>query len=505
MGFILSSKLEKMKTAFRVGNYEKALMYAEKIKLDDVHTAYDLSMMAEVYNVNSRFKEAKDIYIEMYKRNKSVGTCKEAIKSCIKTKCVKQAVFYIKELASLDADDYERYIYQYQVGRILKQPDEYLIACLKKVREADYIDIWAMELAKLYFKNDMTEECIAECHNIKLWFPDTKYNDKADILIDACKTGKSIAEAAKLMKLVDGKTAGTADEEKKQADIEDESFDDAPDEAACFAGEDSCEEEEAGDYREESEDDYEEEGADYCEEPEDDYEEEGADYREEPEGDYDSDEAYQDEYDENEADDELYEDTYFEDEDGEMYDGEYASEPEYDESDEYDEDDCEMTPEEFLRYKQSKEASPVMQEITADYSSDNEQFSDDEDISEDYEDDEDELRLREEYYRRLAQKEAPADEEADTSRAKAPAMEEISLNDEENEYFFDISGTVQNIMKEEKDEAPVAEKEDIAVTLINDSLTADVLKALLEQEEHGIGDVDFVDESVLKMISEDEK
>lgn len=203
MGLIFSSRLEKMKKAFRAGEYDKALTYAEKIPYENVTTAYDLSMLAEVYIAKNRLKEAKDIYIEMYRRNKSIGTCKDTIRICIKNKSVKQAIHYIKELANLDPDDYERFVFQYQVGRILKQPDDYLIACLRKVREADYIDVWALELAKLYYKNGMKQECMAECRSIKLWFPDTAFSEKADVLVKSCRRDVPVAEVSKLLKKID--------------------------------------------------------------------------------------------------------------------------------------------------------------------------------------------------------------------------------------------------------------------------------------------------------------
>lgn len=194
MGVFDASKLDKMKKAYRAGEFKKAYAYAEKLDPLSIKTVYDLSMLAEVYVKNHKYNAAKEIYIRIFEKNNSINVCKEIIKLCIKTKNVKEAIKYIKELNKIDPEDYERFIYQYKVGKLLDQPDEYLIECLKKVREADYIDKWALELARLYYANGMYDECRTECHNINLWFPESDYALKADALARNIEAGISYAD-----------------------------------------------------------------------------------------------------------------------------------------------------------------------------------------------------------------------------------------------------------------------------------------------------------------------
>ncbi|MGN0164880.1 MAG: tetratricopeptide repeat protein [Lachnospiraceae bacterium] len=380
MGFFTASRLNKMKSSFRDGDLDKAVVFAEKINPSEIRTTYDLSMMADIYMAAGRLGAARRVYGEMYKRNKTIRVCKQLIDLNIKLKNLKQAVFYLKELNAMDSEDYERFIYQYQLGKALNQPDEYLIECLKKVREADYIAKWAMELAKLFFKVGSNDECVTECQNIKLWFPDTDYAYKADMLLRACNSGTTYADAV-------SEAVNTAQTES----VEEE-----------FAEEESVEEEFAEEESEEEE---------FTEE--------------------------------------------------------------------------EFTEEEFAEEESFEEAAALESEEPY--------FKDDsdEEVYPDEEPEEDQAPVRSYDMRRNIE--------------ESPAMTEIST-DESDEIFFNISDSVKDIMESEKNEksSPEPEREDIATTLINDSLTAEVMEALrkLERQE-ATGDKDAVDESILKMIDEE--
>ena len=191
MNFISTSRLRKMKKHFRAQEYVEAKEYADKLVPAEIPTAYDLSMMADVYVTNRDLESAKVVYQESYKRNKSSRNCKILIDASIKLREIEDAVSYLKDLIEMDDTDIDIYIFQYRIGKITNQSDDYLIKCLQKVREIDYLDIWALALAKLYFKTGQNEECLKECKNIKLWFPDTPFEERAQLLEDAVNAGES--------------------------------------------------------------------------------------------------------------------------------------------------------------------------------------------------------------------------------------------------------------------------------------------------------------------------
>lgn len=415
MGFFTASRLNKMKQNFRDGNLEKALVYADKINPSEIRTTYDLSMMADIYTMAERFGAARRVYGEMYKRNKTIRVCKQLIALNIKMKNFKQAIQYVKDLNAMDSEDYERFIYQYQIGKALNQPEQYLIECLKKVKEADYIAQWALELAKLFFKVGSVNECVTECQNIKLWFPDTDYAAKADMLLKACNSGVTYEESVAVK--VEEPAAEEVVETVSQEEYSEETgFDEAEYENAAF---------EQAEY-EEAESEYQES--------------EYGDFEETASEEYDTEEIESEEY--YEESDEN-EEEYFEDELGEEFVEELQED--FEEADEYYE-------EEFGSEELSEEAA-----------------------------EEDDFRS---YDVRNFDSE--------------PSMTEISADED---VFFNISDSVKDIMADDTYEEP---KEDIATTLVNDSLTNDVISALLEQEKNGsAGDKDAVDESILRMIDEE--
>ncbi|MBQ8281353.1 MAG: hypothetical protein IJZ25_03005, partial [Lachnospiraceae bacterium] len=261
MGFFTASRLNKMKQNFRDGNLEKALVYADKINPSEIRTTYDLSMMADIYTMAERFGAARRVYGEMYKRNKTIRVCKQLIALNIKMKNFKQAIQYVKDLNAMDSEDYERFIYQYQIGKALNQPEQYLIECLKKVKEADYIAQWALELAKLFFKVGSVNECVTECQNIKLWFPDTDYAAKADMLLKACNSGVTYEESVAVK--VEEPAAEEVVETVSQEEYSEETgFDEAEYENAAFEqaeyeeAESEYQESEYGDFEETASEEY---------------------------------------------------------------------------------------------------------------------------------------------------------------------------------------------------------------------------------------------------------
>ncbi len=483
MGFLTASRLNKMKNSFREGDYEKAVMYADKLNPSEIRTTYDLSMMSDVYMQTNRLAASKRVLAEMYKRNKSIRVCKQLVELNIKLKNVKQAIRYVKEIHQFDPEDYDRFIYQYQIGKMLNQSDEYLIACLDKVKESDYIDKWALELAKLYYKAGYMAECEKECQNIKLWFPDTEYANKADMLLRACKAGVGFEQSVGT-KLEPVQSAEEYFEEEYENDENGEEYFDED-----YSEEEFVEEEYSEEFVEE------EAVTEYIEETEDDSEEKVEEENQEEEFTLElSDELFEDE---DETDpDELIEFDFEEDagspseevavaleesEEAEYSDEEYFGEGGYefeeDEEPELTEDGFEAIDFSSINFEELRRKNDI-DRIIAEEEQKEDKFDLEDAIEESTEPDD----AFEEFGARLD--------------GRVPAMTEISADEE---VFFDISDSVKEIM--DNDETNKQE-EDFATTLVNDSLTNEVMSALLEQENHGFESEDAVDESIRKMLEE---
>lgn len=440
MRFFTASRLNKMKNCFRNGDYDKALVLADKISPAEIRTAYDLSMMADIYMAAKRYGAARRVFAEMYKRNKTVRVCKQLIALNIKLKSVKQAIIYLKELGELDNEDYERFIFQYQIGKMLGQPDEYLIECLKKVREADYIDKWALELAKLFYKAGRTNECIKECQNIKLWFPDTEFSYGAELLLGACRAGVSYEDTVENYKYET--VSKLADDEEFEED-----YSDNYEEDAAYN--------EAGSYDENSYDDEDDEIEDY--------------------------ELELDSLEEN-NNEEFVND--------EAESGELES---YSESLERKQDDFDLGFIEDAKTEDDfEDESIALLERSVEGKAYGSGTFDDRSYA----------RRK---YDSAAMTEISADDEAEISAAVSDSQ--IIEDEFEADILPGLSDSVMTIMDEDSEKnSPVPEnkKADIATTLVNDSLTNEVINALFAQEKNGyVGERDAVDESILKMLEEE--
>ena len=81
-----------------------------------------------------------------------------------------------------NSNDFNIYIFRYKIDKLKKEPYIILIDSLKKLKNHTYIEKWAYELAKLYYKAEMEKECIRECSDLILWFGEGSYVEKAKIL-----------------------------------------------------------------------------------------------------------------------------------------------------------------------------------------------------------------------------------------------------------------------------------------------------------------------------------
>lgn len=491
MGFFTASRLNKMKTCFRNGDYEKAIALADKINPTEIRTAYDLSMMADIYMAAKRYGAARRVFAEIYKRNKTVRVCKQLISLNIKLKNVRQAIVYLKELNALDNEDYERFIFQYQIGKMLNQPDEYLIECLKKVREADYIDKWALELAKLFYKTGRFAECIKECQNIKLWFPDTDFSAKADILIGACRSGVSYEESVESMRAQKAeRLAKEAAEKQEPAEASNNGADDAYEDGNSeYDGEDAGfdgQPDDGDEFEEEAENGYDEKLET----------EDGEDY-EYAEPDDEEDYAYAEPDDEEDYvyaepdDEEDY--AYAVSDDGESvyFDSEEDERDEAEESGNVNGGKASESFDGFGSIERLEKSAEGKKYGSGTF---------------------DDRSYGRRKYDSAAMTEISADDAAEISAASEYAPEEIEERlrrqsyENENDVSMELSDSIKTIMQEDAADRNAEDiNDDIATTLINDSLTGEVISALLEQEKNGISkDHDAVDESILKMIDEEE-
>ena len=162
--------------------YLKALPILESMDLERVKVVNELSIFAEVYIQTEKYEEAKELLLRIYDRMSSRRVVYQLIRLSVKMKNIEDAEYYYGEYIELAPRDYERYVLRYQIDRMKGESYPVLIDSLVRLKSYEYIEKWAYELAKLYHKAGMVEECIEECSDIILWFGEGIIVEKARML-----------------------------------------------------------------------------------------------------------------------------------------------------------------------------------------------------------------------------------------------------------------------------------------------------------------------------------
>ena len=162
--------------------YEEAYQVAETINLDRVTSIVDLKVIASVYERLGKYEDAKEILLRSYEKKPTKMVVYRLSYLSVKTKEFEDAEFFYQEFSNMAPKSSERYILRYGIDRA-KGVDYYLrIATLQKLKKIDYMEEWGYELAKVYHKAGLYDECIEECNDLILWFGEGTIVEKAKLL-----------------------------------------------------------------------------------------------------------------------------------------------------------------------------------------------------------------------------------------------------------------------------------------------------------------------------------
>ncbi len=175
-------KTEEIRRKVQEGDYVSAQRILETIDLKKVKNISDISLMAEVFTANARYEEAYELLLKIYQKSKIRKTVFNLVTNAIDRGNVEEAERFLEEYKLLAPKDFFLYIFRFQIDKLKGEPYEVLIKSLETLKKTEYIEQWSYELAKLYYKADMEEECIKECSDIILWFGEGVYVEKAKIL-----------------------------------------------------------------------------------------------------------------------------------------------------------------------------------------------------------------------------------------------------------------------------------------------------------------------------------
>ena len=175
--------------------YQEACQVAETIDIDKVTSIVDLKVIASVYERLGRYDEAKDILLRSYERKPTKMVIYRLAYLSVKTKEFEDAEFFYQEFSNMAPNSPDRYILRYGIDRA-KGVDYYLrIATLQRLKQICYMEEWGYELAKVYHKAGLYEECIQECRDLITWFGSGVIVEKARMLCQYHEHGKEALDA----------------------------------------------------------------------------------------------------------------------------------------------------------------------------------------------------------------------------------------------------------------------------------------------------------------------
>lgn len=176
------ARMEEIRICIDNGEYTKANRIIESVDINKLKSLTDLSIVADVYTQNGRFENAMEILMRIYSKTKTRRILYQLVDLSIKRGNTVDAEEYLEKYIKAAPNDFYHFIFRYYIDRINGASYDVLIASLEQLKEYEYIEKWAYELAKLYHKAGMKDKCVRECSDIALWFGDGLYVEKAKLL-----------------------------------------------------------------------------------------------------------------------------------------------------------------------------------------------------------------------------------------------------------------------------------------------------------------------------------
>ena len=173
-------RLEELNSLVKKEDYEGALAVVESVDWRRVKSLRTLGMVADVYEANKRYPEAKKILLMAYDRSSiGKGILYRLVEVSVKMKDFDEAIDFYNEFEEVAHHDNSRYLLKYKILKGQKAPLEQQISLLEEYKEREFTERWAYELANLYSKAGETQKCVAACDELILWFSEGKYVTKA--------------------------------------------------------------------------------------------------------------------------------------------------------------------------------------------------------------------------------------------------------------------------------------------------------------------------------------
>lgn len=173
-------KLDQMKSLTAEGKYEEAAEIADTINWRKIKNINALVKVGEIYEKVGHYDESKDVLLTAYDKS-PIGRMiiYRLAEVAVRTKSFDEAKEYYQEFVEIAPHDNLKYVLKYEISKAQGADIGTLIGILEELKEQEYSEEWAYELAYLYHKAGMSEKCIDACDELILWFGDGPYVERA--------------------------------------------------------------------------------------------------------------------------------------------------------------------------------------------------------------------------------------------------------------------------------------------------------------------------------------
>lgn len=173
-------KLEQLQNLVAAGDYATASEMADTINWQKVRSVNTLCMVGEIYEKTGKYEACRTVLLQAYDHS-PIGRniVSKLAEVSIKAKKIDEAEEYYNEFLEIAPKDNMRYVLAYEISCLKDEPLPVRIAILEDLKDHEYSEKWAYELAVLYGQAQMRDKCVEACDELILWFGDGEYVEKA--------------------------------------------------------------------------------------------------------------------------------------------------------------------------------------------------------------------------------------------------------------------------------------------------------------------------------------
>ncbi len=173
-------KADKIKQLVSRKDYATAAKIADGIDWSRVQDVRMLMMVAEAFEKNGQYEEAKEVLLTAYDLVPvGKGMLYKLTEICLKQRKIGEAENYYQAYSKAAPNDTGRFTLRYEIACARNESVERRIDILEQFERVDMDERLFYELARLYHKVGRGRECVAMCDRIILWFGEGEYVDAA--------------------------------------------------------------------------------------------------------------------------------------------------------------------------------------------------------------------------------------------------------------------------------------------------------------------------------------